>query len=110
MDDKEKRMKQCRYYRGGENPYCYGNMAWYWDMERVYVDRGEQFSGESDYYNAIKGKEYKGIPRTLLIIMFTSWGKTTHDIKNDINLFYRLMDEYLFIPNDHFEEDKIPNT
>lgn len=106
---KEELMSHCRYYRGGVNPHSDGNMAWFWDMERVYVESGGVFKGESDYYKNISGKEYKGIPHVLLIIMFTSWAKTAYDIKNSIDSFYKLIDEYLFIPNDHFPEEDIPN-
>ena len=107
---KEELMSHCRYYRGGNNPHADGNMAWFWDMERVYVEKGENFKGEDDYYESIKGKEYKGIPHTLLMIMFTSWGKSAYNIMEEIGEFYKLVDEYLFIPNDHFPEDKIPNA
>lgn len=41
-----------------------------------------------------------GIPHTLLIIMFTSWAKAAYNIKEEIDRFYKLIDEYLFIPND----------
>lgn len=102
-------MNQCRYYRGGDNPNTDENMAWFWDMERVYVQSGGNFKGEEEYYKNIKGKEYKGIPHTLLMIMFTSWGKTAYNIKKEIGDFYKLIDEYLFIPNDHFPEDEIPD-
>lgn len=102
-------MSHCRYYRGGNNPNTDGDMAWFWDMERVYVKHGGEFKGEEDYYNRINGKEYKGIPHALLMVMFTSWAKMVYDIKAEIDKFYSLVDEYLFIPNDHFPEDKIPN-
>lgn len=78
-------------------------------MERVYVDNDGKFYGEGDYYKQINGKHYPGIPFDLLMVMFTSWGKTTYSIKNSINDFYKLIDEYLFIANDHFPEDKIPS-
>lgn len=103
-------IKQCRYYNGeNESPYTgHDDMSWFWDMERVYVESNGDFEGEGEYYKAIKGKEYPGIPYTLLIIMFTSWGKWTSDMKGNIDQFYKLMDDYLFIPNDHYPEDKIP--
>lgn len=108
-NSREDLMSQCRYYRGGDNPNTDGNMAWFWDMERVYVQSGGKFKGEDEYYKNINGKDYKGIPHSLLIIMFTSWGKTAYNIKEEIDEFYKLIDEYLFIPNDHFPEDEIPN-
>jgi hypothetical protein len=101
--------KHCRYYRGGKNPNIDEDMAWFWDMERVYVEHNGEFSGESEYYKTIGGKEYKGIPHALLIIMFTSWAKGVYDKKKEINNFYKLVNEYLSIPNDHFPEDEIPN-
>lgn len=109
MAIKEDLIKHCRYYRRGPNRNPDGNMAWFWDMERVYVQSGGVFKGEEEYYKNIGGKEYKGIPHTLLIIMFTSWGKTAYNIKEEIDGFYKLVEEYLFIPNDHFPEDTIPN-
>lgn len=116
---REELIMQCRYYTGDEKnpfdrPYSISdtdsikNMAWFWDMERVYVETGGKEGGEADYYKAINGKKYKGIPFALLTIMFTSWGKWAYDIKNEIDGFYTLIDEYLFIPNDHYPEDKIP--
>lgn len=108
-NSREGLMSQCRYYRGGDNPNTDGNMVWFWDMERVYVQSGGKFKGEEEYYKNIKGKEYKGIPYPLLMIMFTSWGKTAYNIKEEIDEFYKLIDEYLFIPNDHFPEDEIPD-
>ncbi len=107
--NKEELIKHCRYYRGGANPNTDADMAWFWDMERVYVENEGVFEGEEGYYKNIKGKEYKGIPHSLLMIMFTSWGKSAYDIRKEIGNFYKLIDEYLFIPNDHFPEDKIPN-
>lgn len=104
-------IKRCRYYRGQtENPNTDdANMAWFWDMERVYVEHDGHFIGEREYYKAIHGKEYPGIPFNLLMVMFTSWGKMTYDIQKSIGDFYKLIDEYLFVPNDHFPENEIPN-
>lgn len=109
MTSNEELMSHCRYYRGGDNPNTDGDMAWFWDMERVYVQSGGKFTGEEEVYKQIKGKEYKGIPHALLIVMFTSWAKTAYNIKEEIDGFYKLVEEYLFIPNDHFPEDTIPN-
>ena len=78
-------------------------------MERVYVEHDGVFEGEGELYKNIGGKEYTGIPHALLNIMFTSWAKWVYDIKGSINEFYKLIDNYLFIPNDHFDENKIPN-
>ncbi len=109
MDKKQDLIKQCRYYGGQEkSPFNDATMDWFWDMERVYVSLQGKFIGESDYYKQINGKPYPGIPFDLLMIMFTSWGKTAYSIKDSINNFYKLMDEYLFIANDHCREDKIP--
>lgn len=111
MVNKKDLIKHCRYYRGEkENPdKNIPNMAWYWDMERVYVEHDGVFDGEGEIYKNIGGKEYPGIPHALLIIMFTSWAKGVYDIQGSINRFYKLIDNYLFIPNDHFDENKIPN-
>lgn len=103
-------IKTCRYYTGVKNnPFINDDkLAWFWDMERVYVRNGGKCDYEPDYFEYVK-KPYSGIPTNLLKIMFTSWGKWTYDIKGSINNFYKLVDEYLFIPNDHYPEDKIPN-
>ncbi len=106
--DKNDLIAKCRYYRGeSECPYD-GTMEWFWDMERVYVSSGGRFNGEGDYYNALRGKEYPGIPRDLLNVMFTSWGKSTYNVKEELPGFYKLIDEYQAIANDHYPEDKIP--
>ncbi len=106
---REELIGYCRYYKGEEEcPFTTGIMAWFWDMECKYVNLRGEFEGERGYYEALSGKKYSRIPYQLLIIMFTSWGKWTYDIKNSIGSFYELVDEYLFIPNHHFPEDKIP--
>ncbi len=107
--DESKLIKQCRYYSGQDtSPFNDGIMDWFWDMERVYVSSQGKFEGEQDYYKSINGKLFPGIPFDLLMVMFTSWGKTTYSIKDSINDFYNLINEYLFIANDHCPEDKIP--
>lgn len=110
MMEKKDLIKQCRYYNGQEkNPNTDDFLAWCWDMERIYVRNNGVFVGEEEYYKNIGGKEYKGIPHTLLMIMFTSWAKTAYNIKDNINRFYKIVDDYLFIPNDHYSENEIPN-
>lgn len=96
---REDALRHCRYYTGNEiNPHESGDiMAWYWDMERVYVMHNGKFNGEREYYKAIGGKTYAGIPFDLLMVMFTSWGKWTYNIRENIGEFYKLVDEYLSI-------------
>ena len=68
-------IKQCRYYKGeADCPFNYGdNLAWFWDMERVYVRCKGVFSGEDEYFNMfVDTSLFPGIPPTLLKIMFTS--------------------------------------
>ena len=77
-------------------------------MERVYISSQGLFIGEREYYKRINGKHYPDIPFDLLMVMFTSWGKTTYSIKDSINDFYKLIDEYRFIANDHCQEDNTP--
>lgn len=111
MIKKEELIKQCRYY-GGENECPYKDddrLRWFWDMERVWVSHGGVFEGEKSYYESIGGKKYSGIPYDLLIVMFTSWGKTAYDLKNSIESFYRIVGTYLMIANDHYPEDIIPS-
>ena len=103
-------MKQCRYYSGQKaSPFNDGTMDWFWAMEQLYVEAEGKFNGENGYYKCIDGRSYPDIPFDLLMMMFTSWGKTAYSIKDSINDFYKLMDEYLFIAKDHCPEDKIPN-
>ncbi len=112
---KEDLMKQCRYYLGEEScPYQADDtvtrqMAWFWDMERVFVASGGSFDGEAEYYKRIKGKSYKGIPDALLMVMFTSWCKTAYDVQNEIGNFYQIVDDYLATASDHFPTDQIPH-
>lgn len=116
MSKREDLIKQCRYYHGEEEspytkaPHDDDKLSWFWDMERVYVKLGGKINGENEYYKAIKGKKYPGIPFDLLMVMFTSWAKHTYNIKNEIGNFYHLVDDYLFIANEHFPENKIPNS
>lgn len=108
--EEKKRLYQCRYFGNQEkSPHNNGFLAWCWDVERVYV-YGNGISPEMDeYYKNIDGKEYEGIPHELLIIMFTSWGKSAYDKKKELPLFYKLVDEYLDIPSEYIPKDKIPN-
>lgn len=93
---KDDLLRHCRYYKGEDKcPYEKFPLAWYWDMERVYVQNGGQFTGEADIYNAINGKHFKDIPDSLLYVMFTSWGKYTYDIKDSMDDFYNRISDYL---------------
>ena len=78
-------------------------------MERVYVANNGEFEGERDLYNAIKGRRFHGIPFSLLIVMFTSWAKWVFDAKLALPDFYEKVEDYLFVANDHYPEDKIPS-
>lgn len=107
---REELIKQCRYYNGEETcPYEDNALIWYWNMERVYVVNDGDFEGETDYYKEVGGKIYLGIPFPLLMVMFTSWGKQTYDIQQSLPSFYDIVADYLFIANDHYPEDEIPN-
>ena len=108
---KEDLIKQCRYYAGQEkNPFTDEDIAWFWDMERVYVNCNGIFTGEMEVYQNLKGRTFKGIPYNLLMVMFTGWAKYESDIKKNLDNFYNLMELYLDIVSDHIEKDKIPNT
>ena len=108
---KEELIKQCKYYKGEDgNPFeGRKDLCWYWDMERVYVESGGEMFPMRDEYEAYGGKKFPGIPYELLIIMFTSWGKHSHDLRRGLPLFYKLVEDYLFVANDHYPEDQIPN-
>ena len=78
-------------------------------MERVFVADDGKFEGEASTYKAIGGKSFPGIPYALLMVMFTSWGKSAYDVKASLPEFYTLMDDYLDIASDHFPIDKVPS-
>lgn len=40
--------------------------------------------------------------------MFTSWGKHSYDLEQGLPLFYKAVEDYLFVANDHYPEDRIP--
>ena len=110
MPTKEELIKQCRYYKGEEEcPNIFdAELSWFWDMERIYVQEGGTFMGEAEYYKAISGRYYPGIPDDLIHIMFTSWAKFTYDRKREISKFYELVSLYLMVADDHYPPDKIP--
>jgi hypothetical protein len=109
--NKEDLIKQCRYYNGqDDNPFTDGEIAWFWDMERVYVAHHGNFIGEAETYKRIHGRKYMGIPYNLLMVMFTSWAKYATNIEESIEGFYSLMELYLDSVSDHISKDKIPNT
>lgn len=110
MDNKDKLIRTCRYYGGEEEcPFSTDDLYHYWYIERHYVDvNGILNIQESDYYDAIGGKNYTGIPRALLIDMFFVWGKGVYDKKAHLDGFYRMVDDYLEIPSEYIPVDKIP--
>lgn len=102
MDRRQTLMEQCLYYRGQDkSPFSNARMNWFWEIERIYVVSQGRAIGESGYYEQIGGKLYPSIPYELLMVMFTSWGKSVYSIKDSINAFYELVDEYLSIAKDH---------
>ena len=110
MSNRDELIKQCRYYHGQEDcPYDDWLLSWCWDMERVYVMHGGKFNGESDYYKKIGGKTYPGIPFDLLMIMFTAWEKYTYGTADELNDFYKRVDDYLSIADSHYPKDKVPS-
>ena len=85
----------CRYYKGEkENPFSLSPYAWFWDMERVYVNNEGKFTGECEIYEAHHFRDFD-MPYCLLMVMFTSWAKTTHDLEKEIPEFYKLIEQYL---------------
>ncbi len=56
--NRDELLKHCRYYNGeAKCPFDDGDMAWFWDMERVYVRN----NGEGEYYLALGGRIYPKI-------------------------------------------------
>ena len=95
--EREELLRQCRYYKGErKSPYGRWQQSWYWDMERVWVASGGRFEGEGQYYVAHGFDTFEGqVPFSLLVTMFTSWGKTEYDIPAAIGSFYAIVREYL---------------
>ena len=110
--DRIKLLGQCRYYGGEQEcPFRSDANKRYWNLERVYVEQGGKLNTlEDELYKSLGGKEYAGIPRALLITMFSYWGKGTYDLKAYINSFYELIDTYLEIATERFPKDKIPHN
>ena len=107
---REELIKQCRYYAGQEkNPFTDEDIAWFWDMERVYVESDGIFNGENEIYKKLKGRRYTGIPYYLLMVMFTGWAKYETDIEKNLSKFYDLMELYLDFVSDHISKYKIPD-
>ena len=77
-------------------------------MERVYVETGGRMFPMRGEYEAYGGKNFPGIPYELLIIMFTSWGKNSYDLRRGLPLFYKMIEDYLFGTNGHYPEGRIP--
>ena len=108
---REELINQCRYYNGEQKAPCDGVLAVYWDLERSYVNNAHGALDEEQdrYYRTIGGKEYTGIPRGLLIWIFTSYVKQSYSPKDALPSFYRMIEDYLFVAADHFPEDEIPD-
>lgn len=103
-------INSCRYYHGEAScPYRDDRLRLYWHWEQVYVRAGSTFEGESGLYKAYGGKSYPGIPFALLMVMFSSWGKSAYDMKASLPEFYSLVDDYLDNASDYFPINKIPN-
>lgn len=107
--DRTTALRMCRYYSGEERcPFQTGVLCFYWDMERVFVAHdGEINELESQHYDAIGGKDYPGIPRGILINLFFVWSKGAWDIKNNLQDFYQIADDYLEVADDHYPIDEI---
>lgn len=111
--DRVKLISTCRYYSGEEKcPFKTDELALYWDLERSYVDnsRGVINAEQDALYRSIKGRDYKGIPRALLIWMFTAYMKQSYNVKDSLPFFYAFIDGYLNVASDYFPEDEIPHN
>lgn len=110
--DRIEAISKCRYYSGEEEcPFKTDECSMYWWMEKAYADKlGKLDELQDKLYTDLKGKSYPGIPRALLITMFTMWGKGAWDLKKELPNFYKKVDEYLQIASDHFPPDKIPHN
>ena len=107
--DRAKLIRICRYYGGEEtSPFQTDSLSFFWELEKGYVNNPELNEEMDHYYRAIGGNDYPGIPRALLIRIFTSWGKDAYDLKKELPYFYQIIDDYLFVASDHFPIDEIP--
>lgn len=108
-----KLISTCRYYSGGNVcPFNTDELSLYWDLERSYVlnDRGKLIEEQDSYYKGINGKDYKGIPRALLIWLFTAYMKQSGNPKQSLPKFYQFIEGYLEAASDHFKKDVIPHN
>lgn len=95
---KKELLKQCRFYNGEErNPYADadGNAVYFWQAENTFFHHdGKAHSSDEEFYKALGGKDYPGIPRALLITLFSYWSTGTRDAKAEFPLFDEWMKEY----------------
>lgn len=106
-------IRTCRYYRGQDRypDDAPGMIAMYWDMERIYASGdGKVFKPEEELYEAYGGEDYPGIPRPLLITMFSYWAKGVYAPSEHMDEFRSLVKDYLWVPSDHFPPDEIPDN
>lgn len=111
---KEELIAQCRYYHGEKTcPYQTAELSKYWEMERIYVNQGtgKEDKVQDTYYKfALHGKDYPGIPRALLITMFSYWEKGTYDVLASMPEFQKLIDGYLRAASDHIPMGTVPDN
>ena len=112
MNTRSEALSKCRYYSGEDVcPFSVDSLKHYWELEWVYVAHDVELDKlQDELYLALGGKDFSGIPRALLIVMFTAWGKGVWDIKKSLPNFYKFIDDYLQIASDHYPIDEIPHN
>lgn len=119
MNKKQKDMlKQCRYYYGEEKCDLLipnNDIEWFWMCEKEWVELGrDKVDRDSELFEFYQegGKKRPGIPESLLDLMFHYFLRECDymDESEIVAEFDELIDKYLFIANDHYPEDKIPNN
>ena len=118
MNKKQKEMiKQCRYYHGEEECDLLipdRNMRLFWEYEKEWVRLGRDTVNpeetELGYFYHCGGKKRPGIPESLLDVMVHYYCKGYMSMSDAVAEFDKFIDEYLFVANDHYPEDKIPNN
>ncbi len=109
---KKELISTCRYYHGEQVcPYMTDDLKHYWEIERIYANGDGEIDAENDsHYNNLGGKDYPGIPRTLLITMFAFWGKGVWDLLKSMPEFRKFVDGYLQAAAEHLSPGEVPHT
>lgn len=106
-------VKQCRYYNGESECNWLipdDDLTTFWNVEREWVNgMFDKNLGELPYLYKCGVKKRQGIPETLLAYFAHLYFDSPIDTNELAKSFNKFIDRYLFIANDHYPEDEIPN-